>query len=165
MVFGAVRMREPWKFGSDAILDRGRTGGEADSADPGCAGRAIQNRQPRSKPRGRIHRNPSIEAAGSKTMELKQLEVLVAVIEEGSVDKAAERIRRAEPALSTAIRQLEQEVGTALIEFSPVCRCLPTAAGELLYHHARGLLSQGGEAGLEYSDLGKVEFWNWPPML
>ena len=98
-------------------------------------------------------------------MERTHLKALMAVIEEGSVYKAAGRVGSAEPDVTLAIRQLEQEVGTPLIQFSPVRLCRPTTAGELLYHHARNLFSPKEEPGKPDSDFEKVEFWNWPPML
>jgi len=42
-------------------------------------------------------------------MELMQLEVFVAVVEEGSVRAAAERVFRTQPAVSIAVGKLERE--------------------------------------------------------
>ena len=44
-------------------------------------------------------------------MELTQLEFFVMVVEEGSFSKAAVRVYRTQPAVSIAIRRLEEEIG------------------------------------------------------
>lgn len=44
-------------------------------------------------------------------MELRQLEYFVAVAEEGSFTKAAEKLHLAQPGISAQIRQLEREIG------------------------------------------------------
>ena len=47
-------------------------------------------------------------------MELMQLEMFVAMVEEGSFRKAADRVFRTQPALTMALRKLEQELGAPL---------------------------------------------------
>jgi DNA-binding transcriptional LysR family regulator len=47
-------------------------------------------------------------------MELMQLEMFVAMVEEGNFHKAAERVFRTQPALSMSLRKLEQEIGAPL---------------------------------------------------
>jgi DNA-binding transcriptional LysR family regulator len=49
-------------------------------------------------------------------MELMQLQMLVAVAEEGSLQKAAVRVYRTAPAVSIAISKLEHEVGSLLLD-------------------------------------------------
>jgi hypothetical protein len=49
-------------------------------------------------------------------MELMQLQVLVAVAEQGTLRKAAMRISRTTPTVSAAVRKLEEEVGLTLFE-------------------------------------------------
>ena len=51
-------------------------------------------------------------------MELMQLQMLVAVAEEGTLQKAAERVYRTGPAVSIAIGKLEGELGTPLFDRS-----------------------------------------------
>ena len=49
-------------------------------------------------------------------MDLNQLVTLIHVAELGSLSKAADRLRIAQPALSRHIRLLEQELGTTLFK-------------------------------------------------
>jgi len=51
-------------------------------------------------------------------MELTQLEFFIKVVEEGSFSKAAERVYRTQPAVSIAIRRLEEEIGAPVFERS-----------------------------------------------
>jgi DNA-binding transcriptional LysR family regulator len=73
-------------------------------------------------------------------MEFSQLEFFVTVVEEGSFSKAALRVYRTQPAVSIAIRRLEEEIGAPLFERSQKTPVL-TQAGELLYDYAKRILS------------------------
>jgi DNA-binding transcriptional LysR family regulator len=73
-------------------------------------------------------------------MEFSQLEFFVTVAEEGSFSKAAVRVYRTQPAVSIAIRRLEEEIGAPLFERSQKTPVL-TDAGELLYDYAKRILS------------------------
>src|SRR5215472_4421117 len=73
-------------------------------------------------------------------MELSQLEFFVTVVEERGFSKAAERVFRTQPAVSIAIRRLEEEIGTPLFERSQKAPVL-TEAGQLLYDYARRILA------------------------
>jgi DNA-binding transcriptional LysR family regulator len=79
-------------------------------------------------------------------MELKELQILVAVAEEGRLQKAAVRLRCTIPAVRGAIRKLEQEVGVPLFERSKKHELYLTAAGESLVDYAERLLSLQHEA-------------------
>jgi DNA-binding transcriptional LysR family regulator len=73
-------------------------------------------------------------------MDINQLEVLVAVAREKSFSRAAETLGRTQPAVSQAIRRLEQEVGERLFDRSSKDGTL-TLAGELLLDYARQMLN------------------------
>jgi DNA-binding transcriptional LysR family regulator len=73
-------------------------------------------------------------------MDINQLEVLVAVAQEKSFSRAAEILHRTQPAVSQAIRRLEQEVGEKLFDRSSKDGTL-TAAGEVLLDYARQMLN------------------------
>src|SRR5437588_976332 len=78
-------------------------------------------------------------------MELTQLEFFTTVVEEGSFSKAAERVYRTQPAVSIAIRRLEEEIGTKLFDRSQKTPTL-TEAGELVYDYAKRMLSLRDQA-------------------
>ncbi|MFJ2019338.1 LysR family transcriptional regulator [Streptomyces nodosus] len=65
-------------------------------------------------------------------MELRQLEYFVAVAEELSFTRAAERLHVVQSAVSAAIRSLEREVGPVLFERSSQHVALTTAGAALL---------------------------------
>ena len=73
-------------------------------------------------------------------MELRHLTYFVAVAEERSFTRAAERLWVAQPGLSTQIRRLEAELGVQLLERHPR-GVEPTPAGELLLERARAALA------------------------
>jgi DNA-binding transcriptional LysR family regulator len=79
-------------------------------------------------------------------MELMQLEMLVAVAEEHSFLRAAERVFRTQPAVSIGIRKLEGRVGVALFDRSRRGSGRLTTAGESLYEYARKILGLRDEA-------------------
>jgi DNA-binding transcriptional LysR family regulator len=78
-------------------------------------------------------------------MELSQLEFFVTVVEAGGFSKAAERVFRTQPAVSIAVRRLEEELGAALFERSQKAPVL-TDAGELFYDYARRILALRDQA-------------------
>lgn len=79
-------------------------------------------------------------------MELMQLEMLVAVAEEHSFLRAAERVFRTQPAVSIGIRKLEGRVGVSLLDRSSGRSGRLTPAGEQLYEYARKILGLRDEA-------------------
>lgn len=74
-------------------------------------------------------------------MDIRQLNYFVAVYEQGSVSAAARQCCVAQPSLSAALRQLEQELGVTLFIRLPK-GVMPTEDGEKLYGHAGRLLGQ-----------------------
>jgi LysR family transcriptional regulator, nitrogen assimilation regulatory protein len=77
-------------------------------------------------------------------MELRQLRYFVAVVECGSLSRAASLVHIVQPALSQQMVQLEQELGAQLLQRS-VRGVTPTPAGQAFYQHARQLLKLAGE--------------------
>ena len=73
-------------------------------------------------------------------MDINQLEVLVAVAQEKSFSRAAEILDRTQPAVSQAIRRLENEIGEKLFDRSSKDGTL-TAAGEVLLGYARQMMN------------------------
>lgn len=72
-------------------------------------------------------------------VELRHLRYFVAVVEERSVSRAAERLMMSQPALTRQIKELERECGIALLDRIPR-GVEPTPAGTALYQHAAHLL-------------------------
>ena len=73
-------------------------------------------------------------------MDLRSLRYLVAVVEAGSLTRAAGTLYIAQPALTAQIKKLESELETQLFERTHA-GVIPTAAGLELYQDARRLLS------------------------
>lgn len=102
-------------------------------------------------------------------MDLKHLRTFVAVAEVGSVSKAAQRLRVAQPALSRQIIDLESDLGLAL--FDRVGRRLfLTTEGEQLLGKCRGLLDEAasirGQAQLlRRGDTGRLKVAASPQIL
>jgi LysR family transcriptional regulator, hydrogen peroxide-inducible genes activator len=84
-------------------------------------------------------------------MELHQLEYLLAVAEEGSVTRAAERLTLAQPSLSQQLRKLEREVGQPLFDRLPRGVVL-TEAGRRLVEDARRILASVQDARRHVAD-------------
>ncbi|WP_440454113.1 LysR family transcriptional regulator [Psychrobacter sp. ASPA161_9] len=74
-------------------------------------------------------------------MELRHLRYFVAVAEEKSFNKAAERLFISQPPLSRQIKQLEEEIGVTLIDRENRPLKL-TEAGEFFYDHAIQILTK-----------------------
>lgn len=72
-------------------------------------------------------------------MNIRQLQFFVAIVEEGSLTKAALKVRVAQPSLSQHVRQLETDLQCKLLYRGPK-GVEPTEAGETLLHHARVIL-------------------------
>ncbi|MBV2183058.1 MAG: LysR family transcriptional regulator [Rhizobium sp.] len=74
-------------------------------------------------------------------MDLRQLRYFVAIVEQGSFSKAAATLNVAQPALSLHVRNMESDLGTALLFRSPQ-GVLATEAGEILLRNARIIIDQ-----------------------
>lgn len=78
-------------------------------------------------------------------MELRHLRYFVAVADHGGVSHAAERLRIAQPAVSRQIRDLEDELGFALLRREGR-RVVLTDAGRAFAERARAILAQTAAA-------------------
>jgi DNA-binding transcriptional LysR family regulator len=79
-------------------------------------------------------------------VELMQLEMFVAVVEERGVVKAARRVHRTQPAVSLAIGKLEAEFGGPVLDRSSRTQGYrPTALGEVVYEYASRILGLRNE--------------------
>jgi len=86
-----------------------------------------------------------------------QLEMFVAMVEAGSFHKAAERVFRTQPAVSMAIRKLEQEIGAQLFDRSNRNAVVLTDSGEVLYDYAKKLLNMRAEALTSLQQLHNLQ--------
>ena len=89
-------------------------------------------------------------------MDLQQLETFLAVAEERSFSRAAQRLLRTQPAVSQVIRKLEDELGEPLFERALRDGSL-TAAGEVLRAYAERLLGLRAEAASAVRELKTLE--------
>ena len=90
-------------------------------------------------------------------MELMQLEMLVAAVEEGGIQKAADRVSRTQPAVSMALRKLEAEMGAPIFDRTRRHHYTLTEAGETLYAYAKRLLKLHDEALSALDELNRLE--------
>lgn len=85
-------------------------------------------------------------------MDVNQLEVLVTVARERSFSRAAEVLGRTQPAISQAIRRLEEELNETLFDRSSKDGTL-TFAGEVLLDYAKQMLNLRHGAETALSDM------------
>lgn len=86
---------------------------------------------------------------------MAQLEFFSHVIQEKSFSKAADRVFRTQPAVSIAIRRLEEEIGLPLLDRTQKVP-VPTEAGKVVYDYAQRILAlrdQVSEAIAELQSL------------
>ena len=88
-------------------------------------------------------------------MELAQLEFFLRVVEEGSFSKAADRVFRTQPAVSIAVRRLEEEIGAPLFDRAQKTPTL-TDAGEVLYDYAQRILALRDHAREAVAELREL---------
>jgi DNA-binding transcriptional LysR family regulator len=85
-------------------------------------------------------------------MELSELRVFLKVAAERSFSRAAMKLHRTQPAVSQAVRRLEESVGERLFDRATKDATL-TEAGKLLRDYAERLLRLSAEAELAVKDL------------
>src|SRR6478736_6010294 len=88
-------------------------------------------------------------------MQLQDLNAFVAVAHDRSFSKAAKKLHRTQPAISQAIRRLEDELGDKLFDRTSRNGAL-TEAGLLLQDHATRLLRLASEAEAAVRELQQV---------
>jgi DNA-binding transcriptional LysR family regulator len=71
---------------------------------------------------------------------LDELAIFVRIVEEGSLVRAASRLRRSPPAVTRALASLEDRIGLRLVDRT-TRRLAPTEAGRALYDKARTLVA------------------------
>jgi LysR family nitrogen assimilation transcriptional regulator len=95
-------------------------------------------------------------------MDLRQLRYFLAVAEHGSILKASQALRVAQPSISTHLRNLEEEFGVVLFERS-ARGVVATSEGQELIRHARLILKSADDAreslrSRSDSPVGRVTF-------
>lgn len=78
-------------------------------------------------------------------MTLVQLEYYIGACECGNITKAARRLNITQPALSAAIKQLENEYGSVFFMRSSCGKNVVTEGGRFFYEFAKSALSEINE--------------------
>ena len=91
------------------------------------------------------------DAEGAKTLDIRQLELLVAVVDMASVTRAAEKMHLSAGAISLQLHNLADELQTELFVRSGR-QLLPTPAGLRLAEHGRSLIRQMRQIMQEFSN-------------
>lgn len=86
-------------------------------------------------------------------MDLRAMRYFVAIVDHGSLTRAAEVVCVAQPALSQQLAALEAELGVPLVHRGAK-GVKPTEAGKTLYRHARTILKQVEIAGADVRVAG-----------
>jgi len=89
-------------------------------------------------------------------MEMAQLEYFSRVVQEKSFSKAADRVFRTQPAVSIAIRRLEEEIGLPLLDRTQK-NPVPTEAGRVVYDYAQRILALRGQVGEAIAELQSLK--------
>jgi DNA-binding transcriptional LysR family regulator len=89
-------------------------------------------------------------------LDVRRLEVLKAVIDQGSFSAAADQLNFSQPAISREIAALEREAGVRLLERDARGTRL-TQAGELLLEHAGPILNKVAAAEAQLTALQQLE--------
>lgn len=87
-------------------------------------------------------------------MNLRQLVTFVRIVEEGSFNKAAQRLHATQSGLSMQIRNLEEHLGVALLDRS-ARGVTPTRAGRIFYKRAAAILRDVDQAQTEMRQINR----------
>jgi len=94
-----------------------------------------------------------VALAGLIVLSLANMRMLIAVVEEGSFTRAADRVAATQSGVSQQIAKLERSLGVRLIERG-AGRAVPTPAGRQLYLRAVAILSEIAAAESGSRDYG-----------
>lgn len=86
-------------------------------------------------------------------MDIKQLEYFIAIVEEGNITSAANKLHMAQPPLSNQLKSLEIELGTKLLERG-ARKVKITDAGKILYKRAKQILEITDSTVKEVEEFG-----------
>ncbi len=98
------------------------------------------------------HDDPGARLA--RDLDWNLLRTLIAVVEEESVTRGAERLRLKQPTVSNALRRLEERIGRRLIDRGPG-RFRLTEAGRVLYREAVEIQGSIHRLGIALRDVGE----------
>src|SRR5690242_9905306 len=93
---------------------------------------------------------------GDGRMDPRKLLYFVAVVEQGSLKKAAKLLHVSQPALSTSMRRLEGSLGFRLLQRSSR-GVVTTPMGELVFSHAKLVADEIDLARKRLQGLGKSD--------
>jgi DNA-binding transcriptional LysR family regulator len=85
-------------------------------------------------------------------LHIRQIKHFLAIVEEGSFGKAAQKVHLSQPALSKSIRQLEDRLQVRLIDRTPK-GIVATTFGEAFIDHARAIRAQINSAVAEMREM------------
>jgi DNA-binding transcriptional LysR family regulator len=85
-------------------------------------------------------------------VDLRRLRFFVEVVRQGGFSRAAKVLFASQPTVSKAVRQLEDELGLALLDRAGH-RSELTAAGKIVYRRALGLLNESADLVAELDEL------------
>lgn len=86
-------------------------------------------------------------------LNLSQLQTFVMVVSEGSMTAAADKLFLTQPAVSQQMKNLEDELGVELVVRGSK-QIKTTAQGEVLYEHAKKILSLSQQAEISIKSVG-----------
>lgn len=89
-------------------------------------------------------------------MDIRQLKYFVAIVDAGSLSRAAQKLYIAQPSLSQQMAALEEELDTQLLLRSAK-GVKPTIAGHTLYQRARTILRQMEQIRADVHEEGGIE--------
>ncbi len=87
-------------------------------------------------------------------MDIKQLTYFIAIVEEGNITSAANKLHMAQPPLSNQLKLLEDELGTKLLERG-ARKVKLTDAGKILYKRAKHILEITNSTAKEIEEFRK----------